>query len=51
LIAMARTILITRATRGIGRATADCLAAAGHDVAGIARAASLGFPGELIELA
>ena len=48
--AMARTILITGATKGIDRATADALAATGHHVVGIARATTPEFPGELIEL-
>ncbi len=40
--------LITGATRGIGRAIADLLAAKGEPVVGIARAADPSFPGTLL---
>lgn len=46
---MARTFLITGARRGIGRALAERLAAAGHLVVGISRGADdCGFPGVLV---
>lgn len=46
-----RTILVTGASKGIGRALSDRLAAAGHQVVGIARKADIpGFPGRLVAL-
>jgi NAD(P)-dependent dehydrogenase (short-subunit alcohol dehydrogenase family) len=45
-----RSILITGASKGIGRALSDRLTATGHQVIGIARKADPTFPGELIEL-
>ncbi|MFO1061404.1 MAG: SDR family oxidoreductase [Dongiaceae bacterium] len=43
---MTRTFLVTGASKGIGRAVSERLAAAGHRVVGIARHAAA-FPGEL----
>lgn len=45
---MDRTIVVTGASKGIGRATANALAGAGWRVIGIARAAVADFPGEFI---
>jgi short-subunit dehydrogenase len=44
----ARTVLITGASKGIGREVSDRLAAGGHHVVGFARHADPTFPGELI---
>src|SRR6266849_5984356 len=43
-----RTVVITGASKGIGRALSDRLAAEGHQVIGMARHADPTFPGELI---
>ncbi len=46
-----RTFLVTGASKGIGRALSDQLAAAGHRVVGIARHADVGdFPGVFVPL-
>ncbi|MGW7543691.1 SDR family NAD(P)-dependent oxidoreductase [Streptomyces sp. NPDC054770] len=44
-----RRVLITGASKGIGRALADQLAEAGHTPVGIARTAPPSFPGEFCE--
>jgi NAD(P)-dependent dehydrogenase (short-subunit alcohol dehydrogenase family) len=45
---MSRTFLITGASKGIGFALAQRLAASGHHVVGLARGAVSGFPGTLV---
>ena len=45
---MARSIVVTGASKGIGRATAEALAAHGWHVIGIARSAPDHFPGEFL---
>ena len=44
---MNRTVLISGASKGIGRALAERLATQGHKVIGIARTGDASFPGEL----
>lgn len=44
---MSRTVLISGATKGIGRALGQRLADQGHQVIGIARTSDANFPGEL----
>jgi 3-oxoacyl-[acyl-carrier protein] reductase len=45
-----RRVLITGASKGIGRAVADRLAAAGHEPIGLARSAPSDFPGQFHEV-
>jgi NAD(P)-dependent dehydrogenase (short-subunit alcohol dehydrogenase family) len=45
-----RTFLITGASKGIGRALSNSLAAAGHHVVGIARGQDPDFPGTLVSI-
>ena len=45
---MSRSIVITGASKGIGRAAAEALAAAGWDVIGIARHAPANFPAQFL---
>ena len=45
---MTRSIVITGASKGIGRAAAEGLAAAGWEVIGIARHTPTNFPGQFV---
>ena len=45
---MTKSIVITGASKGIGRAAVDALVASGWSVIGIARHKSYGFPGQFI---
>ena len=45
---MARSIVITGASKGIGRAAAEGLVAAGWEVIGVARHAPAKFPGQFV---
>ncbi|BAM90419.1 short chain dehydrogenase [Bradyrhizobium oligotrophicum S58] len=47
---MARSIIVTGASKGIGRAAAEALSANGWHVIGIARSAPAAFPGTFIEV-
>lgn len=47
---VARTFLVTGASKGIGRALSERLTASGHRVVGIARGPDPAFPGELVTL-
>jgi 3-oxoacyl-[acyl-carrier protein] reductase len=47
---MMKSIVITGASKGIGRAAADALAEQGWTVIGVARSAPQGFPGEFISV-
>src|SRR5258706_15146372 len=46
---MVRSIVITGASKGIGRATADALAEGGWLVIGVARSSPASFPGVFVE--
>src|ERR1700761_8101033 len=45
-----RRVLITGASKGIGRAVADRVAAGGHEPIGLARTAPADFPGQFHEV-
>jgi 3-oxoacyl-[acyl-carrier protein] reductase len=47
---MVRSIVITGASKGIGRATADVLVEGGWSVIGVARSSPANFPGVFIEV-
>ncbi len=45
---MTRSIVITGASKGIGRAAAEALATAGWEVIGVARHTPASFPGQFV---